>query len=185
MCSLALQTRSVARLGNSRRERRLNAVIAQYLEAAQSGRAPDRRELLDRHWDLTDGLVSFFGNEDHMLRLAGLPAALARARPYPECQIPQTGSHAKLPDVRGLGEFEVLNEIARGGMGVVYKARHRRLNPGGRTQDDSSGCVVFHRSVDQTPSLAKRKSSRAASTRTSCPFTRLARRTATLFSFSS
>ena len=38
----------------------LNAVIAEYLQAAQAGRTPDRREFLERHWDLTDGLVSFF-----------------------------------------------------------------------------------------------------------------------------
>jgi serine/threonine-protein kinase len=128
MCSLALRTHREQSLATSRREQRLNAIIAQYLEAAQSGRAPDRRELLNRHWDLTDGLVSFFGNEDHLMRLAALPAALARARPHSEHQLPQIGWARKVPDVRGLGEFEVLNEIARGGMGVVYKARHKRLN---------------------------------------------------------
>ena len=128
MCSLALLTQSTAQPKSSTRERRLNAVIAEYLQAAESGRAPDRSELLNRHRDLEDGLASFFGNEDHMLRLAGLPPALARSRPYSESRLSQPGRQPDLPVLRGLGQFEVLNEIARGGMGVVYKARHKRLN---------------------------------------------------------
>jgi serine/threonine protein kinase len=128
MCSVTLRTPREQSVASSLRERRLNAVIAEYLVAAQSGRVPDRRELLDRHWDLTDGLVSFFRNEDHVMRLAGLPAALARSRPYSECRLPQIGRTGELPEVWRVGQFEVLNEIARGGMGVVYKARHKRLN---------------------------------------------------------
>ena len=90
--------------------------------------APDRREFLDRHWDLSDGLASFFENEDLVKRMAGLPAALARARPCHQSRLPPPGNRAEVADSRRLGPFELLNEIARGGMGVVYKARHRRLN---------------------------------------------------------
>ena len=128
MCSLAVRTQSVTISSNSGRERRLNAVIAKYLQAAESGRKPARKEFLERHWDLTDGLVSFFANEDCLKRIAGLPAVPARANPHHSPQIQSTGS---LDDFRrrlALGEFELLNEIARGGMGVVYKARHKRLN---------------------------------------------------------
>jgi serine/threonine protein kinase len=128
MSSLALRTRTVKGPANPGRARRLNAVIAEYLEAAQLGHAPDRREFLDRHWDLTDGLASFFANEDLMKRMAGLPAAPLRARPYRQTRFPLPSDHREVTAAPGLGPFELLNEIARGGMGVVYKARHRRLN---------------------------------------------------------
>ena len=75
MCSLALQTRSKEGPRTSRRELRLNAVIAEYLQALEAGCAPDRGEFLERHRDLTDGLNSFFRDEDQLKRFAGLPRA--------------------------------------------------------------------------------------------------------------
>ena len=53
----------------SPRERRLDAAIAEYFQA---GPAADRRKFLERYWYLTDGLVSFFANEDRVKYLAGL-----------------------------------------------------------------------------------------------------------------
>ncbi len=114
--------------GTSPRERRLNAVIAKYLQAVQAGRAPDRRAFLERHWDLADGLLSFFANEDSLKRRAGLsrrPVGMqSRARSLKR----RSGSEVEPSSRRGFGDFELLNEIAIGGMGIVYKARHKRLN---------------------------------------------------------
>jgi serine/threonine-protein kinase len=105
----------------------LNAAIAEYLQAAEAGRAPDRREFLDRHWYLTDGLLSFFRDEDRVRRLAGFRQVAARGWARRQKR-PAASGTVQPAHARALGQFELLNEIARGGMGVVYKARHKRLN---------------------------------------------------------
>ena len=101
----------------------MNAAIAEYLQAIEGGRVPNRRDFLERHRDLTDGLVSFFANEDRVKCVAGLPGPrLGLELPTSRSGLPD--SEAVLSPGRDIGEFELLNKIASGGMGVVYKARH-------------------------------------------------------------
>jgi WD40 repeat protein len=110
------------------RERRVNRVIAEYLEAERAGRAPDRAELLRRHPDLAGELASFFADRDRFRQMAQpIPAA----PPNAEDPTLTPGPPAARPPgtkVRYFGDYELLEELARGGMGIVYRARQLSLN---------------------------------------------------------
>ena len=98
----------------------IDALIASYVQAVESGRVPNRQELLDAHPDLADALLAFFADFDRMDRVAS-PLRMD------ETSGVVANGHAPTT-VRYFGDYELLEEIAQGGMGVVYKARQASLN---------------------------------------------------------
>src|SRR5262245_20724334 len=73
-----------------RREARLDAEVAQYLEAVEAGRTPDRAQFLARYPDLADDLAEFLDDRAQFQRLvppvpggADPPAGTGRECPGP------------------------------------------------------------------------------------------------------
>ena len=113
----------------SDREQRLELAIEAYLEAVQAGRPPDRAGLLARHSDLAADLISFFAGEDRLRGVA--QAILPHHDPgdeKPKADTSQGSSpNRDLSAPMDFGDYELIEEIARGGMGVVFKARDKKL----------------------------------------------------------
>src|SRR5262245_54279558 len=102
----------------SEREQRLDAAIAEYYQALEIGQPLDREAFLAQHADLADELASFLADMAAFERQAGAGLRSEQNGPLPEP--PAT--------IRYFGDYELLDEIARGGMGVVFRARQISLN---------------------------------------------------------
>jgi serine/threonine protein kinase len=88
--------------------------------AAEAGEPPDRSTFLSQHTDIAGALAECLDG------LAALQVANSSAKPI------AAGTHALGPCAEGLpgialGDFRIIREIGRGGMGVVYEAEQLTL----------------------------------------------------------
>ncbi len=96
-------------------EDRLDRVLADYLEAAESGTAPDPAALLAGHPEIAEDLAQF------MTAVGQLDRYIAGLRP-PSSRPPVSTVSLSF------GDYDLLAEVGRGGMGIVFKARQKSLN---------------------------------------------------------
>src|SRR5262249_23881824 len=117
--------------------------IASYLDAIERGEIPDRERFLGDHPEIQTELRSFLSNLSQLRQVAGdVEPALTLSLQIPgkagdrwEIGGDQPLRHVVKPVVPSpndvpcqFGDYELIREIARGGMGVVYQARQVTLN---------------------------------------------------------
>ncbi len=109
----------------------LDQVLADYLKASDEGKTPEPAALLARHPDLRKELEAFFTAQEKVAHWTQPLRELFATPATVNDQITMADRPMAAGEEKGLGQFgdyELLVEIARGGMGVVYRATQKGLN---------------------------------------------------------
>lgn len=112
-------------------------VLVSWLAQLERGEPLDRDELLEAHPNLADALNEFLADQEMLKRVASqVRDSLVGHLPGKDspCPIeetidsnPRSNGFSAGDRIRYIGDYEVLEEVARGGMGIVFKARQQKL----------------------------------------------------------
>lgn len=108
------------------------SVLVSCLEALQRGETIDREQLASDHPDYAEAIQQFLDDQDllEQATLQFVPEHLPKSNSDDVQTIANNSTSPVLSagdTVRYLGDYEILKEIARGGMGVIFKARQQSL----------------------------------------------------------
>jgi len=98
---------------------RLINIVNDYMTALEAGRRPNRRELLARYPDIADQIAACLDGLAFVQSAAG---QIPGAAPHERIQQHQSEPAIDPASAQPLGDFKLVREIGRGGMGTVYEA---------------------------------------------------------------
>ncbi|MCO6042887.1 protein kinase [Aeoliella sp. ICT_H6.2] len=108
------------------------SVLVSCLEALQRGETIDREQLASDHPGYAEAIEQFLDDQDllEQATLQFMPDHLPKGNTDHVQTIANDSNSPMLTagdTVRYIGDYEILEEIARGGMGVIFKARQQSL----------------------------------------------------------
>lgn len=103
---------------NEQQQQQLTELLDDYLQRLERGECADPSELTVDHPDLRDAFGCYVAKLNAIHGLAGVVQPLERI----------DLDSLEQDEACRLGEFEIIQEIGRGGMGTVYEARQASLN---------------------------------------------------------